>query len=179
MSFQSLNQIIQQLETQPEWEIQRQYRRLVASWSEIVEPKVAKNSRPVYLFRQILHVATSNSVWSQTLVLKRLQILKKINILFPDLVKELRFSSAHWNQAKPSDSTHPSDWGRRETVEVITDNSDIQSPQSTFNNWIANKQIIAEKSPLCPKCSCPTPVGELERWSMCAFCITKEWSQSK
>jgi predicted nucleic acid-binding Zn ribbon protein len=28
----------------------------------------------------------------------------------------------------------------------------------------------------CPQCQRPTPVGELKRWSMCGFCITKHWA---
>jgi predicted nucleic acid-binding Zn ribbon protein len=29
----------------------------------------------------------------------------------------------------------------------------------------------------CPECRCPTPIGELARWSVCAFCMSKRWGR--
>jgi predicted nucleic acid-binding Zn ribbon protein len=29
--------------------------------------------------------------------------------------------------------------------------------------------------PLCPTCHCPTPEGELMRWSACALCAAKRF----
>jgi predicted nucleic acid-binding Zn ribbon protein len=31
--------------------------------------------------------------------------------------------------------------------------------------------------PRCPQCQCPTPPGELERWSVCAVCATQRWQE--
>ncbi|TVQ45890.1 MAG: DUF721 domain-containing protein [Gloeocapsa sp. DLM2.Bin57] len=149
MSFKPLPQIIQSLEAQPEWESIRLYRRLVESWGQIVDPLVAQHSRPVSLTRRVLWVATANSVWAQTLTFQRYQILQKLNILLPDTVKDLRFNTVNWV--------------KKQTVVK-------QEVESTK---------IEHQLTICPRCHCHTPVAELERWSVCAFCIAREWSKSR
>jgi predicted nucleic acid-binding Zn ribbon protein len=87
MSFKPLPQIIKRIEAQPQWDTLRLYRRLADCWGQVVGPKVAQHSHPVSLARQILWVATSSSVWAQTLALQRSTLLKKLDILVPDAVK--------------------------------------------------------------------------------------------
>ena len=89
MSFDSLSRILITIENQPGWEAQRQFRQVLRVWHEVVEEKYLPHSRPLYISRQVLWVATSSSVWAQNLTLKRYGLLKKLNgkliCVFPPL----------------------------------------------------------------------------------------------
>lgn len=181
MSFQPLQQILNHLEQQPSWETHRQYRRLVAVWTQVVEPRVAKHTRPLYLANQVLWVATASSVWAQHLSLQRVSILKKLDLLLPDTVTALRFSSAHWSTTQVADSqgnsVHPSALPELEVSKPPSGNQDLKTAKVTFEDWAQAVQTRGAQLPLCPNCHCPTPPGELERWSLCACCIAQHWSR--
>jgi len=176
LSFQPIQNILKVLEEQPEWETQREYRRLVDSWNQVVDSVAAQNSRPVSLGRQTLWIATSNSVWAQTLTLKRFTILQQLEVLVPNVVKELRFSSANWYNRKIV-SEHPSVIVSPESLTPPLDQATVSTPQEVFQNWTKLIQQRGGELLLCPQCQSPTPPGELTRWSVCAFCMAKEWSK--
>ncbi|ELR96898.1 DUF721 domain-containing protein [Gloeocapsa sp. PCC 73106] len=178
MSFKPLEQILNTIEQQPHWDTQKQYRRLVAVWTQTVEPRVAQHTRPIYLAHRVLWVATSNSVWAQNLSLQRLSILKKLDILLPDTVKELKFSSAHWSTQRrlDCDSVHPSTLEESKALKPSEEELSPKTAMGAFQDWTQEVQNRGEKLPQCPQCHCPTPPGELERWSVCAFCIAQRWS---
>lgn len=148
MSFRALPEIIQILETQPEWESLRIYRCLQDSWTRVVDPVAAQHSRPVSLTRGILWVATANSVWAQTLTLGRYQILTRLKELVNEPLKDIRFSTLNWRQTE-------------------------KAPQQQVESPSLKAAIVS-----CPRCHCPTPVFEIERWSVCAFCIARQWGES-
>lgn len=45
-----------------------------------------------------------------------------------------------------------------------------------FRQWSAQMKVRSRQLPLCPECQCPAPLGELDRWSVCAICAAKRWS---
>ncbi len=49
----------------------------------------------------------------------------------------------------------------------------------SFEHWEQRRRRQNEMLPLCPSCQCPTPQGELQRWSVCAFCATQQWQADK
>ena len=48
-------------------------------------------------------------------------------------------------------------------------------PVHVFHHWAAQIQRRSQHLPKCPKCQCPTPAGELKRWSVCSLCATHDW----
>lgn len=184
MTFQAINSILEAIAKQPKWEKQRQYHQLVQCWQKVVNDRVAQNTRPLYLQREILWVATSSSVWAQNLALQRLTLLKKLNQFLDQPIIDIRFSSARWYQKNQSNSydtsilsQHPSSLNIEADLFTFTDISIPNTPQEAFLKW---KQVIERRSPylsICPYCQSPTPEGELKRWQMCSCCITKKFSE--
>src|SRR5512141_2607553 len=98
MTFQSLNHLLIVLENQPEWAQYQRYRRLCRCWEKMIEPQVIPHTRPLYIQRNILWVATSSAVWAQNLSLQRYSLLTKLNRqLSGDPLIDIRFSSAQWH----------------------------------------------------------------------------------
>jgi predicted nucleic acid-binding Zn ribbon protein len=178
MTLKSLNYVLEAVAKQPKWEKQREYHQLVQCWRKIVNDKVAQNTKPLYLQRQIFWVATPNSVWAQNLALQRYSLLKKLNQLVTKPVIDIRFSPARWYQKIPLDfydtsslSQHPS------SIDFdLSSDPDISKPTSAQQAFLQWMETIKRRTPYleeCPICKSPTPEGELKRWQMCAFCITK------
>lgn len=182
MSFKSINHILEAIAKQPKWEKQRQYHQVVQCWRKVVANKVAQHTRPLYIQRQILWVATPNSVWSQNLALQRYSLLKKLNQFLAQPLLDIRFSSARWYQKQQSHlydtsslSLHPSSLNGDFDFSSA-DLSKPATPQQALLKWM---ETIKRRSPYlltCPLCQCPTPEGELKRWQMCAYCFTKNAS---
>ena len=185
MSFQSLNRIFKAITKQPNWEKQRQYHHLVQCWHKVVNDKVAQHTRPLYLQRQVLWVATSSSVWAQNLALQRYLLLKKLNQLLDQPIIDIRFSPARWYQKHLSNSErtsilsqHPSALNWESNQLSSTSSEKPTTPQEAFQLWA---EVLKKRSlhlPPCPICQCSTPEGELKRWQMCAYCAAKKFSSS-
>ncbi len=151
MAFQSLHHILDALEKQPGWQQQRQWRSIVTHWEQAVGEMVAKHAWPYSLSGQTLWVNTSSSVWAQELTYKKVLILPRLNQLIDQPLEELKF--------RFGSRTHSS--GKSTYLK------DSQHP-SVFTG---------QETILCPQCQCPTPPKELDRWSCCALCASKKWSQ--
>lgn len=168
MAWESLKQIIETIEQQPAWQKQQQFRQLLQAWEQIIEPPAAAHCRPYALDRQILWVATANAAWAQNLSLQRSRLLKRLNQLLEEPVKQLRFSPAHWTEKREIAASFSQ-------VSAVTNLESAPYSDEALNNF---KQAISAKNsafPECPQCHCPTPPKELERWSVCGFCILQYW----
>lgn len=165
------------------WQTRRQFNQVVAYWFEAVGPVVAAHTRPISIQRQVLNVATSSAAWAQNLAFERRRILDKLNAQVPVKLTDIRFSTAQWHNHGPSSpSTEPSLAVWRDHPSRLPDNASQDPlpepslhPQETFQRWAAEVKRRSQHLPLCPHCQCPTPTGELERWSMCALCAAKQW----
>lgn len=180
MSFSSLDRILDILKKQPGWEAQQQYSHLLECWQSVVPEKVTQHARPLYISRQVLWVATSSAVWAQNLSLQRYTLLKKLNALLSEPLSDIRFSTAQWYEAKLSSEsptadteTSPSAIAPGMTTSVSASEK-AKTPQEAFQRWAAIIKARSHSLPACPQCQSPTPPGELQRWTVCAYCATKQ-----
>ena len=174
MSFDSLDHVLRALKQQSSPELQ-QYHHLLESWQAVVEPSVALQTRPLYVARQVLWVATSSSVWAQTLSLQRYALLKKLNAELSEPLVDIRFSTAQWHKRDRSAAAIPSFQGHpSRTKRVPTQLPPGNSPQEAFKRWAEGIRARSLHQN-CPSCQCPTPEGELQRWGLCYLCTTKQW----
>jgi predicted nucleic acid-binding Zn ribbon protein len=67
---------------------------------------------------------------------------------------------------------HPS----RISEDATLTGSMAKDPQTAFRHWARTMRSRGQSLPVCPACQCPTPVGELKRWSVCALCATKRFA---
>ena len=77
MRFNSVEQVLNQLETQPAWEKFRQHRQLLKCWDLTVNQQTAKHTRPLYINRQILFIATDSAARAQELSFPTVRPVKK------------------------------------------------------------------------------------------------------
>lgn len=192
MALRSLHQVLNLIE-QTAWQERQQFQRLAAVWDAVVGEAIATQTRPIGIQRQVLQVATSNSVWSQTLAFERIRILDRLNAQLPLALTDIRFSPRQW-QTEPSAiatptallfQSHPcrvestdSIASLRSGIEASPNNIDAPpdpTPTTAFQHWAIAMQTRSQHLPLCPACDCPTPAGELQRWGMCTHCVVKSW----
>lgn len=107
MHFNSVEQVLTQLETQPGWEKFRQYRQLLKCWDRVVNPQIAQHTRPLYINRQILYIATDSAARAQELSFQRYALLKRLNQQLTFQIQDLRFSSSQWHQKTYSLENQP------------------------------------------------------------------------
>lgn len=186
MFFHSLAEVLAQIPQQPGWEKYQQYCQLLECWQAIVSPEIARQTRPLYIKRQVLWVATVNSVWAQELSLKRYTLLQQLNTQLTPSLKDIRFtsyqrqessnlySSNQNNQAEKS--THPSKINVDDTSILSDSLPVVNAPQAVVENWLNMLQARSSQLSLCPQCQSPTPEGELKRWLLCCHCAAKNWA---
>ena len=188
MSFESLNHILGALENQAEFQKITLFRRLLRCWSDAVGTAANSHTRPISISRDVLFVATSSSAWSNNLSLQRYRILKQLNAQLPIRLIDIRFSTAQWQDVvrqgnyedEPAQSLilqHPSWVGDVVSLQGESEQPTVTDSQTAFQNWAKRVKERSHSLPLCPHCQCPTPAGELQRWSVCSFCTTKQHHQ--
>lgn len=184
MPFQPLEQILDHWQARCTDPLYRHWQKLLQSWAEIVGPVVAAQTYPVALHRGTLRVATSSSAWAQSLTFERYRILTKLNTTLALALVDIRFIPGQdlRSLTLPSPLTesgahlglhHPS---RVPGVAARPLLSASLDPQTAFQRWATHIQQRGRSLPLCSQCHCPTPPGELKRWSVCALCAAKQWS---
>ncbi len=186
MALQSLQRLIKQIEQQKTWQSQQIFRQVTSRWSELVGDAVALQTRPTSLQDQVLQVAVANASWAQNLMFERRRLIQKINAELNLSLRDIRFSTAKWSSSPGTNSSladslqiwqqHPSRISSHGVPANVADlRPVIADPREVFERWAKQVQLRSQSLPLCPQCNCPTPEGELERWSMCSLCITKRW----
>jgi predicted nucleic acid-binding Zn ribbon protein len=178
MSFKSLEQLVGAFIEQTAWH-EQPLQRVIKCWADVVGAAVASHTQPLSIQRNTLRVATSSAAWAQTLTFERQRILTKLNPYLPEPLTDIRFSTAGWqrslinNQDNTSTkSNHPSyivTSGKHNDVQAT------QNPRAAFQHWQDATRSRSQGLPLCPQCQSPTPPGELQRWEVCSFCVTKKW----
>lgn len=187
MALVSLRRAVDFLSSDETWKSQRQFQNLVDCWPEIVGAVVAAQTRPFAIQRQTLQVGASSSVWAQTLMFERTRILEKLNIRLGLTLSDIRFSTVYWYSRSESFAPplvpqvwdeHPSRVGELQTKPDSSTTGVASAPadsRQAFRQWSQTIQTQCQHLPLCPKCQCPTPEGELRRWSICSHCISQSW----
>lgn len=83
-------------------------RRLAAEWPRVVGPEIAQNAQPRSLRGGRLVVATSSSVWAQTLQLMAEQVRRGLNeALGAPIVEDVVFRPAGWDPGGGRESPRP------------------------------------------------------------------------
>ena len=197
MHFNSVEQILTQLEQQPGWEKFKEYRQLLKCWDSSVNQQTAKHTRPLYITRQVLWVAASSSTRAQELSFQRYALLKRLNKQLPFTLKDIRFSSSGWHQKtyEPENQANlfkisrqaksqvqstvvnpRSIYTERETKAKET-KADPNQAKNAARRWLKTLEQVNSSLLNCPSCEALTPRGEIERWNSCHHCIAQQWSQ--
>ena len=187
MYFNSVEQILTQLEKQPGWEQFRDYRQLLKCWHNTVNQNTVKHTRPLHITRQVLWVATSSAARAQELSFQRYTLLKRLNKQLPFTLKDIRFSSSQWHQKTYTESTDEVLFSttKQSKSKKITSTVEKQRKNSSRNSATEAKiaakrwlETISKSDSLpCPNCEASTPSGEIERWNCCYLCVAQKWSQ--
>lgn len=180
MSFKSVNDILGILEQKAKWQ-EPPFQHVLKCWVEVVGAKVAAQTRPLSIQREVLWVATSSAAWAQNLTFGRNAILLKLNKKLLEPLMDVRFSTAEWkltplkeNQSPTvSPLEHPSYLGAMSSSESQVKTA-VDDAQTAFRDWARVMQERSHNLPLCPQCQCPTPPGELQRWLVCSPCAAKQ-----
>lgn len=189
VTIEPIRSILRSLNKGEAWQQQQEFDRLVKYWSEVVGSVVSQHTRPLEFRDGRLLVATSNALWAQQLRFECPRILAKLNGQLAQPIQEIRFSPARWHQS-PLPATelsnsaqlqHPSRRSPRgendptidPPVKFRNDSAVAQTSQAAFQQWADRIRSRSQGWPLCPQCFCPTPLGELQHWSVCALCTVK------
>jgi predicted nucleic acid-binding Zn ribbon protein len=183
MALVPLRRAVDFLSHEDTWKSQRQFQQVVDCWPELVGAVVAAQTRPYAIQRQTLQVGASSAVWAQTLMFERIRILEKLNACLDLSLSDIRFSTVYWYSRSEGVapplvpevwSDHPSRVGEGKAKTSLKTQPPADSGQA-FQQWSQTIQSQCRHLPLCPKCQCPTPEGELRRWSVCSHCISQSW----
>ena len=193
MHFDNLEKILTQLEQQPGWEKLRLHRQLLKSWSTCVSRNIALHTRPLYISRQVLWIATSSAARAQELSFQRYTILKKLNRQLPVQLKDIRFSDSQWHQTIYSQAvSQEKPLFSLSEQQKVKPNPAIDALNSSAPKKVASPtdakvaaqdwlKAIAQNSAsfaTCPLCDAPTPLGEIKRWNSCYHCVAQKWSEN-
>ena len=199
MHFDSVEHILTQLEKQPGWEKFRHHRQLLKVWHNTVSENTAKHTRPLYVNRQVLWVATNSASRAQELSFQRYALLKRLNQQLPFVLKDIRFSASGLKQTQNAEET------RKILFTISPENQFLKSKDNLRSLAIAEQKIDDDKNKnnlsvkakvaakrwletidrssqssslsLCPICNASTPIKEIERWNCCYLCIAQKWSK--
>lgn len=184
--MQSLQNVIGQLEQSPQWQAQGNFRRILSLWPQVVGVAVGQHSRPTGLNQGTLQVAVSSAAWAQTLTLERRTILQKLRDRLAPTVSlgDIRFSTGRW-QSAPQTTAQGGGWdrgGRLQLSDPLSDPWPTAAPPprpatalAAFHQWSQRLQAHQAQQPRCPQCHLPCPQGEIDRWALCALCVTRPW----
>lgn len=189
MTLQSIDQVLTHtLSSRTTWHTHQQFQQLLDCWADVVGTAVANHARPIGINRRVLQVATANPAWSQSLTFERHRILAKLCDRIGLDLTDIRFSPGQWLTANRRDQQrtvetellrqHPSfvAMGPDPDPEVQPQQgTNSHDPEGAYQQWAAFIQTRSQQCPLCPQCHCPTPLGELQRWSTCGICASHGW----
>ena len=194
MHFNSVEQILNQLEKQPGWSKFRDYRQLLNCWHHTVNKNTAQHTRPLHITRGVLWVATSSAARAQELSFQRYTLLKRLNKQLPFILKDIRFSSSGWHQTTYEESTSKIlfEISEKQKSKNKAINFNIARKQSENNSeqfsptakakqaaqrWLDKLNQNSSSWLVCPQCDSPTSEGEIKRWNLCYLCVSQKWSQ--
>ncbi|MGF1587901.1 MAG: DUF721 domain-containing protein [Pleurocapsa sp.] len=189
-----------QLEQQPGWEKFREHRQLLQCWQNSVNQQTLKHTRPLYITRQVLWVATSGAARAQELSFQRYSLLKRLNKQLTFNLKDIRFSSSGWHQTTSQPEIKPSlfsitnqqkseialrpiveeqeaENSQNEIVPLSASASASARAKNAAERWLKTLEHKSSSWLFCPGCNSLTPKGEIERWNLCYHCIAQKWSE--
>ena len=177
MSLEPLNNVIYSLK-KTHWKEQQAFQSLLEQWSDLVGPSVSAQTTPITITpKRVLQVATSSGVWAHNLSFERKTLLKKINARFKFGLTDIFFTTSQWGRSQ-SKSFLPD---RAEPINLSRIRQQRRPPKDTpkdsksaFEQWADTIQARSQRLNRCPRCDCPTPQAELDRWDICSLCVARE-----
>jgi predicted nucleic acid-binding Zn ribbon protein len=154
MTGQPIGQIIHDLAQAPTWAPYRRWQTILTAWPEVLAHLQLSQYAPEVLAQQIypqscrgnyLQVATASASLADHCNWQRRSLL---NILNRHLLDE-------------------------PLTDLRFSSSRWQAQQATPTVESIDSTVIDRD--LCPQCAACTPRWELERWSVCRFCISQQW----
>ena len=183
MFLNPLDRILKRVIQQPEWDKYREYYQITNCWQQIVNQQVSKHTRPLYVDRQTLYVATSSAVWAQELALQRYSLIKKLNTRLDFTLKDIRFSPARWqNKQKQEIIEVPLEEVNLKQLRVEKERKNTEQTETktdantAIQSWLENIKKSSQNLATCPQCQSLTSQAELTRWQMCRYCIAQKWN---
>lgn len=156
MSLGSIGQIVTDITQEPAWETYRAWQEILDLWPEVLERLAIGNQSVADLAQQIYPRTRQGDLL---------------------LVATANASLAnHCN------------WQRRSLLVIL--NGKLTQPlkdlRFSSSRWQAAAAPTAtleqidynQERQTCPQCTCCTPQWELDRWSVCRFCIIPGWKSS-
>ena len=185
MHFNSVEQILTQLEQQPGWEKFREYRQLLQCWNNTVNQTTAEHTRPLYIARQVLWVTASNASRAQELSFQRYTLLKRLNKQLPFTLKDIRFSSSQWHQTQQQKEPVIFNASTQQKSKADSPKKSLgdrqispsTTPKDAARRWLETLKRSSSSLPFCPSCHSYTPKEEIDRWNLCHHCVAAKWSE--
>ncbi|WP_460193046.1 DciA family protein [Thermosynechococcus sp. FA-CM-4201] len=170
MAYVPLATVLQQWQQAPEWQQPQQFLRLLEHWPTLVGTIVAAHTVPLELTSQgVLLVAVASSTWAHHLMFSRSPLMAKIQQTLGIPLSDIRFSNRDWQPQRSAIASH-------EALPKVGNPPIVApaaTPQEAFQRWQAQVRQRSRDYPLCPRCQCPTPIKELQRWGLCGLCATR------
>ncbi|RMH64909.1 MAG: DUF721 domain-containing protein [Cyanobacteria bacterium J003] len=170
MAYTLLATVLQQWQQAPEWQQPHHFLRILAHWSELVGTIVAEHTVPLELTAEgVLFVAVASSTWAHHLTFSRSPLRAKIQQTLGISLSDIRFSHRDWRPPRPAIA-------RPEALPKVGNLPNVApaaTPQEAFQRWQVQVCQRSRDYPLCPRCQCPTPVKELQRWGVCGLCYAR------
>ena len=148
MSWSSIDQVITKITQEPAWDAFRAWQEVVEAWPRVLISLQIDDPTRVYPRTRsgtVLQVATHSAALADLCTWQRRSILKILNTTLTDPLTDIRFSTGRWQLPAPPAVT-------------------IDQVDYSLTDRV-----------LCPQCDACAPQWELERWSVCRFCIVKQW----
>lgn len=186
MTLNSIEQLLNSILSQPQWDKQRRYYQLRKIWYEVVNQKIAQHTSPLYLQEDTLYIATESASWAQDLTLQRRILIIKINRRLETPINDIRFVFGKWySQYQPpileadENTLHPCRIKSMESKESASTSPPPQTPQEALEKWLEIVKQRKKENQTCPSCQSFCAEGELKRWGICAYCFREKVSKDK
>jgi predicted nucleic acid-binding Zn ribbon protein len=152
MSWSSIDQVISDMTQQPAWDAYRAWQEVLDAWPMVLESLPVQSVEQIYPRMRngdVLQVATSSAALADLCTWQRRSVLKILNANLTQPLTDIRFSSGRWHLPAPPTIT----------VDQV--------------DYSQNARVD------CPQCAACTPQWELNRWSVCRFCIADRWRSER
>jgi len=179
---------------------QQQLDTITKVWMIAVGESIAVQTRPIRYERHSLTIAVRQGIWAQQLTAQTHQILQRLRPQLPPAltIKTLRFRVApqfyrdlsqtpklvtsqtpippaphpsHW-PIEPLDQGAPHSLNPHPKVKPEVESETGNTLHQVVDRWRLRLDQRSPNLEICPRCHCPTPPAELDRWQMCALCAT-------
>ncbi|MFN4279100.1 DciA family protein [Thermosynechococcus sp.] len=171
MAYTLLATVLQQWQQAPEWQQPQQFLRLLEHWPELVGAIVAEHTVPLEVTSEgVLLVAVASSTWAHHLMFSRSPLMGKIQQTLGILLSDICFSHRDW---RPHCFTSLNNAPLLK-AKALPPVPPAATPQEAFQRWQAQVRRRSQDYPFCPRCQCPTPIQELQRWGICGLCYTRQ-----